>query len=84
MPTKLKNNGKIGRVILEEIKFDHIFKRVVMKSGTVGKIYLPRELIGKKVYVVVDVNNVNGIEKDGKEGGQTPKPSSSIPEERIG
>lgn len=81
MPMKLKNNYRIGRVVLEEINFDHIFKRVVMRSGTVGKIYLPRELIGKKVYVIVDLNGLNGIENDGKESGQTPKPSSSIPED---
>ena len=52
---------KKGRLILQEIKYDHVFKRTVMKShkGTIGKIYLPKELIGKSVYVVVDLNNLN-------------------------
>jgi len=47
-------NFKKGSLILEEIKFDHIFKRTVMKSGSVAKVYLPKELIGKNVYVIVD------------------------------
>ena len=53
-------NYKKGSLFLEEIKFDHVFKRTVMRSGSVGKIYLPRELIGKNVLVVVDMNNCNG------------------------
>ena len=46
-----------GRLILQEVNFDHIFKRTVMKSGHVGKIYLPKELIGKSVYIVADLND---------------------------
>lgn len=53
-------NFKKGTLILQEIKFDHVFKRKVMRSGNVGKIYLPKELVGKSVIVVVDLNNVNG------------------------
>ena len=43
-----------GRLILKEIEFNRVFKKKVMRSDKVGKIYLPRELIGKDVYVVVD------------------------------
>ena len=60
MTKKINNkNFRQGALIVEEIKFDHIFKRKVMKSNNVGKIYLPKELIGKNVYVVADMNNVN-------------------------
>lgn len=55
-----KRNYKSGSLILQEIKFDHVFKKTVMKSGHVGKIYLPKELVGKTVYVVADLNNING------------------------
>lgn len=55
-------NFKKGSLILEEIKFDHIFKRTVMKSGSVAKVYLPKELIGKNVYVIVDMNGLNDID----------------------
>lgn len=58
---KLNNKAyRKGTLILSEIKFDHVFKRKVTKSGHVGKIYLPRELIGHQVYVIVDLNNCNG------------------------
>ena len=55
-------NCKKGSLILNEIKFDHIFKRHVMRSGKVGKIYLPKELIDQDVYVVV---NINGEKREG-------------------
>jgi len=48
-----KNNHK-GNLILKEIRFEQVFKRKVMRSGKVGKIYLPKDLIGKQVYVVVE------------------------------
>ena len=67
---KLNKSYKTGSLVLKEIKFDHIFKRTVMRSDKVGKVYLPRELIGKNVYIIVDMNGVNGIdiqEQQGKE-----------------
>lgn len=57
-------NFKKGTIVLEQIKFDHIFKRKVMRSGSVGKVYLPKECIGRNVLVVCDLNNVNGSEGD--------------------
>ena len=65
---KLDKSYKKGTLILEEIKFDHVFKRVVMKSDKVGKIYLPKELIGKTVLVIADMNGVNGVEEDQEKG----------------
>ena len=50
-----------GTLILEEIKFDHVFKRKVMRSGKVGKIYLPKELVDKTVVVVADLNQCNDV-----------------------
>lgn len=58
MPTKLESSHKPGSLFLQEIKFDYVFKRLVMKSGKVGKVYLPRELIGRRVYVVIDMKEV--------------------------
>jgi len=55
-----KNNGnyKKGRLVLEEIKFDQVFKRQVKPhSVSSGRIYLPKELLGKTVYVIVEVND---------------------------
>jgi len=56
MVKKLNNkNYKKGRLILEEIRFDHVFKREVKyHSPTSGRIYLPKELVDKTVYVVID------------------------------
>jgi len=51
-----KKNHRLGSLFLEEIKFDHVFKRKVMRSGNVGKIYLPKEMIGKNIYVVVQMD----------------------------
>ena len=47
-----KNYHK-GTLVLKEIKFEQAFKRKVMRSGQVGKIYLPKNLIGMSIYVVV-------------------------------
>ena len=61
-PTKINNKCyRKGTLILEEIKFDHVFKRKVMRSGKVGKIYLPKELVDKNVVVIVDLNNRNDV-----------------------
>ena len=43
-----------GTLVLKKIKFEHAFKRKVMRSGQVGKIYLPRSFIGMSVFVVVE------------------------------
>lgn len=44
-----------GRLILKEITFDQIYQRTVMSNNeTSGKVTLPRKLIGKRVYVVVE------------------------------
>lgn len=51
---------KKGRLEIEVINFNQIFKRKVMRSGKVGKIYLPRELIDKEVYVVIDMKRGEG------------------------
>ena len=48
-----KNNHN-GTLILKEIKFEQVLKRKVMRSDKVGKIYLPKNLIGKEVYVVIE------------------------------
>jgi len=49
----IKNKTK-GGLILKEIEFDDVHKRKVTKNNsTSGKVALPKELIGKKVYVVV-------------------------------
>ena len=59
MEKKLDKNYKKGSLILKEIHFDHIFKREVkVHSDTSGRIYLPRDLVGKTVYVVVDAGGV--------------------------
>lgn len=41
-----------GKLILEEKKFNRIVNKVVMKNNySSGKITLPKDLIGKKVFV---------------------------------
>lgn len=43
-----------GILILEKIEFDQVYKRTVGKNNeTSGKVTLPKELIGKTVFVVV-------------------------------
>ena len=56
---------RTGTLILKEIKFDRFFKRTVMRSGKVGKVYLPKELIGKQVCVVVEIDG-SCVEDDKK------------------
>ena len=78
--TKIKKYYKRGTLFLESIRFDHVIKRTVTRSGTVGKIYLPRELIGKEVYVLVDMNNLNGLDiQEGKDKESVKKPEPSDP-----
>ena len=44
-----------GRMFLNEISFDQVYQRTVHKSNErSGKVTLPPELIGKRVYVVVE------------------------------
>ena len=44
-----------GRLILREIVFDQVYQRRVHKcNDRAGKVTLPVELIGKKVYVIVE------------------------------
>lgn len=43
-----------GILILEQIKFDDTLKRTVIKNNdTSGKVTVPKELIGKEVYIIV-------------------------------
>ena len=43
-----------GRLFLEEVPFDTVYKRKVGRgSQTCGRIYVPIELLGRNVYVVV-------------------------------
>lgn len=64
MYKKIGNNYEIGRLIIDKVSFDHIFKRRVMKSGKVGKIYLPKELIGFDVFVVVKYNKPTEVKDE--------------------
>lgn len=44
-----------GVLILEQIKFDYVLKKKVTKNNkTSGKVTMPKELIGKSVYIIVD------------------------------
>jgi len=55
MNTDLK--VKNGTLILQQINFKRLLVRNVMKNdreGSQGKIALPKTLIGKEVYVVVE------------------------------
>ena len=48
-------NKTKGRLILREIEFNQVYERKVHKcNDRAGKITLPPELIGKKVYVIVE------------------------------
>jgi len=41
-----------GKIILDEKKFNRIVDKVVMKNNdSSGKITLPKDLIGKKIFV---------------------------------
>ena len=44
-----------GRLVLKEISFDQVYQRTVMNNNeTSGKVTLPKKLVGKRVYVVVE------------------------------
>ena len=50
-----KNLNQKGTLILKQIEFNQVYKRTVGKNNdTSGKITLPKKLIGKEVYVVVE------------------------------
>jgi len=50
----MKMKKKKGLLIIEQIEFEDAFKkRVIKNNDTSGKINLPKDLIGKEVYVVV-------------------------------
>ena len=52
----LKKNK--GRLILKEIEFDQIYRRNVHKGNERSdRVTLPVELVGRKVYVVVEPEN---------------------------
>lgn len=54
----MEKNRKIkGRLILKEVNFEDSWKKVVIKNNeSSGKVTLPKSLIGKAVYVIVDEN----------------------------
>lgn len=50
----MKIKKKKGILIIEQIEFDDALKKKVVKNNkTSGKITVPKELIGKEVYVVI-------------------------------
>ena len=50
-----------GKIILEERKFNRIVDKIVMKNNdSSGKITLPKDLIGKKVFVCWEGNKKDG------------------------
>ena len=48
-----KKHRRQGSLILDEIKFDQVIKRKVMRSGKVGKVYTPKDFIDKDIFVVL-------------------------------
>ena len=49
-----KRIKKSGTLILEQVSFSEILTRHVCKNNsTSGKISVPRDLIGKQVYVII-------------------------------
>jgi len=54
---KLRKYYELGSLPIKSIPFDHIIPRVARSSGKgVCRISLPKELDGKKVYVIVNLN----------------------------
>ena len=50
----MKDKKVKGRLILEEVTFERIWtKKVVKNNDTSCKVTLPKELINKEVYVIV-------------------------------
>jgi len=49
----LKKYKTEGVLSLKNIRYDHVFQRNVMKNNkSSGKVCVPLDLVGKKVYVV--------------------------------
>ena len=74
--TKIKKYYKRGIFMIEGLSFDHVIPRVARSSGkNVCRISLPKELDGKRVYVLVDMNGLNGDDnaqgEQDKGSGQT-------------
>ena len=56
-----KTQNKKGLLILEKVEFSQIRERIVGRNNdTSGKITLPPEWIGKKVYAVLVKDDKNG------------------------
>ena len=56
---KVKNG--LGTLVIQQVHFKRILVRNVMKNdpqGTQGKIALPKNLIGKEVYVILPIEEV--------------------------
>ena len=50
----MKKRNVKGVMVLDQIEFDHIYKRTVHRSNkTSGKITLPQSLVGEEVYAVL-------------------------------
>jgi len=75
---KIKKYYKKGIFMIEGLSFDHVIPRIARSSGkNVCRISLPKELDGKRVYVLVDMNGLNGYdiqEQQEKEVVKQPKP----------
>ena len=55
MTKKTNNSYTKVTLILKQIEFTRIFRRKIMSNNnTSGKVTLPKDLIGKSVYVVVE------------------------------
>ena len=74
---KIKKYYKRGIFMIEGLSFDHVIPRIARSSGkNVCRISLPKELDGKRVYVLVDMNGLNGTSEE--EGTGSPSsPSES-------
>ena len=49
----MKNEKTKGRLILKEIEFEQVWKKTVVRNNdTSGKVQVPKDLIGKEVYIV--------------------------------
>ena len=51
----MKDDIKIkGSLTLEKIEYNRVlFRKVIKNNSTSGKVIVPKELIGKEIYVVV-------------------------------
>ena len=56
-----KKNIKKGRLVLDDIKFDQVLKRRVMRSGNVGKIYTPKDFIDRDIFIVLPRRKKNEL-----------------------